>query len=108
MAQLLVLKVTHLILFFSVGGLVYGNSFGQGLQYHEWISFMSDNEFCFRACVGAGATKLCNHVYDLMGCHWVCFSNTPQCDIFLSTQHIQNIPANYEPKQFENCDGEVA
>jgi hypothetical protein len=34
-----------------VGGLVFGNSFGQALQYHEWTTFISDTEFCFRACV---------------------------------------------------------
>ncbi|KIM37844.1 carbohydrate-binding module family 13 protein [Hebeloma cylindrosporum] len=72
-----------------IGGLVYGNSFGPGLQYHEWTSFISDKEFCFRACVGARATSLCNHIYDLMGCYW-------------------NIPANYDAKQFEDCDGEPA
>jgi len=64
----LLMKLTLFSLFFSssfaVGGLVYGNSFGQGLQYHEWTSFISDNEFCFRACVGARVTSLCNHIYD--------------------------------------------
>ncbi|KAJ7583641.1 carbohydrate-binding module family 13 protein [Mycena floridula] len=35
-----------------IGGLVYGNTFGDSLQYHEWSSFISDNEFCFKACVG--------------------------------------------------------
>lgn len=34
-----------------IGGLVFGNSFGNELQYHEWTSFISDGEFCFRACV---------------------------------------------------------
>ena len=29
----------------------FGNSFGNQLQYHEWTSFISYNEFCFRACV---------------------------------------------------------
>jgi hypothetical protein len=35
----------------AVGGLVFGNSFGQEFQYHEWTSFISDTQFCFRACV---------------------------------------------------------
>ncbi|KAM6503982.1 carbohydrate-binding module family 13 protein [Amanita muscaria] len=70
-----------------VGGLVYGNSFGTALQYHEWTSFISDTQFCFRACVGASATSLCNHIYDEMGCDW-------------------NMPANYDPGVFENCDGD--
>ncbi|KAF8629590.1 hypothetical protein AX15_003336 [Amanita polypyramis BW_CC] len=70
-----------------VGGLVYGNSFGPSQQYHEWTNFISDSQFCFRACVGARATELCNHIYDEMGCEW-------------------NIPANYAPGVFENCDGD--
>jgi len=69
-----------------IGGLLYGDSFGPGRQYHEWTNFMSDKEFCFRACVGPNAAKYCNHIYDLMGCYW-------------------NMPANYEPG-FENCDGD--
>ncbi|KAF8636151.1 hypothetical protein AX17_003754 [Amanita inopinata Kibby_2008] len=69
-----------------VGGLVYGNSFGPAQQYHEWTSFISDTEFCFRACVGPQATVLCNHIYDVMGCYW-------------------NMPANYDAGVFENCDG---
>ncbi|KAG5342349.1 hypothetical protein C0989_002822 [Termitomyces sp. Mn162] len=52
------------------GGLVYGNTFGPGVQYHEWTSFISDTQFCFRACVGADATVNCNHIYDVMGCEW--------------------------------------
>ncbi|KAF7773122.1 CAZyme family CBM13 [Agaricus bisporus var. burnettii] len=68
-----------------IGGLVYGNSFGQGQQFHEWTNFMSDHEFCFRACRGPKAMELCNHVFDEMGCYW-------------------NMPANYDPG-FENCEG---
>ncbi len=34
-----------------VGGEVFGNSFSNGQQYREWTNFMSDSEFCFRACV---------------------------------------------------------
>jgi hypothetical protein len=71
-----------------IGGLVYGNSFGANLQYHDWTSFISDNEFCIRACVGAEATSLCNHIYDLQGCQW-------------------NIPANYDADVFEDCDGDL-
>jgi hypothetical protein len=70
-----------------IGGLLYGNTFGPALQYHEWTSFISDSEFCFRACVGPKATQLCNHIYDLMGCYW-------------------NMPANYDAGTFENCDGD--
>ena len=75
---------------FIVGGLVYGNSFGPGLQYHEWTSFISDDEFCFRACVGARATSLCNHIYDLMGCYWVRFFNTLP-EVFVLLTHTLRI-----------------
>ncbi|KAF8903752.1 hypothetical protein CPB84DRAFT_727292 [Gymnopilus junonius] len=69
-----------------IGGLVYGNSFGSGLQYHDWTEFISDTEFCIRACVGPHATSLCNHIYDVMGCYW-------------------NIPASYSSGVFEDCLG---
>ncbi|KAJ6543622.1 carbohydrate-binding module family 13 protein [Mycena vulgaris] len=70
-----------------IGGLVFGNSFGTGLQYHEWTSFISDTEFCFRACVGPNAARNCQHIYDVMGCFW-------------------NMPANYDAGKFENCDAD--
>lgn len=70
-----------------VGGLVYGSTFGANLQYHEWTSFISDNEFCFRACVGANAAQNCQHIYDVMGCYW-------------------NMPANYDAGKFESCDAD--
>jgi hypothetical protein len=47
-----------------VGGLVFGNTFGHNQQYHEWTSFISDSEFCFRACVGPNAHINCQHIYD--------------------------------------------
>ncbi|KAJ1303439.1 hypothetical protein OPQ81_011630 [Rhizoctonia solani] len=72
-----------------IGGLVYGNSFGKALQYHEWTSFMSATEFCFRACTGPDAAKNCQHIYDVMGCRW-------------------NMPANYDPGTFESCDADNA
>jgi hypothetical protein len=71
-----------------VGGLVYGTTFsgnGELQQYHEWTSFMSDSEFCFRACTGGPqARELCQHIYDVMGCFW-------------------NMPANYDSGTFESC-----
>jgi len=70
-----------------IGGLVYGSTFGPNLQYHEWTSFISYNEFCFRACVGANAARNCQHIYDVMGCYW-------------------NMPANYDAGVFENCHGD--
>jgi len=70
-----------------IGGLVYGNTFGTALQYHEWTSFISDTEFCFRACIGPNAAKLCNHIYDVLGCFW-------------------NMPANYDANVYESCLGD--
>jgi hypothetical protein len=70
-----------------IGGLVYGNTFGTNLQYHEWTSFISDTEFCFRACIGKNAARNCNHIYDLLGCFW-------------------NMPANYNAGTYESCQGD--
>ena len=41
------------------------------MQYHEWTEFISDDEFCIRACIGPRSKQLCNHIYDIMGCWWV-------------------------------------
>ncbi|KAG8766436.1 hypothetical protein FRC16_007662, partial [Serendipita sp. 398] len=69
-----------------IGGLIYGNAFGNGQQFHEWTQFISYNEFCIRACVGPNAPVNCNHIYDEMGCYW-------------------NMPANYNTGVFESCQG---
>ncbi|KAG8945550.1 hypothetical protein FRC04_000684 [Tulasnella sp. 424] len=73
-----------------IGGLVFGNSFGgKYIQFQEWTSFMSDTEFCFRACKpGANAAALCQHIYDVMGCGW-------------------NMPGNYDSGYFESCLGDT-
>jgi len=71
-----------------IGGLIYGNVFGLGQQFHEWTNFMSANEFCIRACIGSNAPTNCQHIYDVMGCNW-------------------NMPANYDIGVFESCDGDV-
>jgi len=70
-----------------IGGLVFGNTFGANLQYHEWTNFISDSLFCMRACIGPNARQNCQHIYDEMGCDW-------------------NIPANYDPGVFESCPGD--
>ncbi|KDQ24799.1 carbohydrate-binding module family 13 protein [Pleurotus ostreatus PC15] len=70
-----------------IGGLVFGNTFGAARQYHEWTSFISDTEFCFRACIGPNAARNCQHIYDVMGCFW-------------------NMPANYDAGTFESCDAD--
>ncbi|EAU85085.2 macrofage activating glycoprotein [Coprinopsis cinerea okayama7 len=72
-----------------IGGLLFGNTFGSGLQYHEWTQFISYREFCIRACIGPRSKQLCNHIYDIMGCWW-------------------NIPANYSPGVYEECQGDPA
>ncbi|KAJ7589842.1 carbohydrate-binding module family 13 protein [Mycena floridula] len=70
-----------------IGGLVYGNTFGDSLQYHEWSSFISDREFCFKACVGPDAKKNCPTRYDRLGCYF-------------------SIPGKYKKNVFEDCDGD--
>ncbi|KAI0078570.1 hypothetical protein K474DRAFT_882344 [Panus rudis PR-1116 ss-1] len=68
-----------------IGGLVFSSAFGQLQQIHEWTNFMSDSEFCIRACKdGPKAPALCQHIYDVMGCHW-------------------NMPGNYNAGTFEKC-----
>lgn len=54
-----------------IGGLVFSSAFGQLEQILEWTNFMSDSQFCFRACKpGPRAAALCQHIYDVMGCEW--------------------------------------
>ncbi|GAA5888123.1 hypothetical protein JCM5296_005442 [Sporobolomyces johnsonii] len=66
-----------------IGGLVFSN----GQQIHEWTSFISDSEFCFRVCPDADDAWLwCQHIYDLQGCQW-------------------NEPGNYGDG-FDTCDGD--
>ncbi|UZJ56309.1 hypothetical protein CBS101457_005629 [Exobasidium rhododendri] len=74
-----------------IGGLVFSNAFDDKYrQIHEWMMFVSDTEFCFRACKGRGVKfqNLCQHIYDTMGCEWV-------------------MPGNYLTG-FDSCEGEVA
>lgn len=67
-----------------IGGLVFGNTFGANRQYAEWTAFMSDKQFCMRACTGPNARENCQHIYDEMGCEW-------------------NMPASYSSGKFESC-----
>ncbi|CAO1618279.1 unnamed protein product [Sympodiomycopsis kandeliae] len=63
---------------------------GKWQQAHEWMNFMSDKEFCIRACYdGNLATTLCRHVYDTLGCSW-------------------NMPGNYTPGVYQVCHTENA
>lgn len=52
------------------GGLVFTNAFTGGFeQTHEWTSFMSGRDFCFRACRdGPNAAGYCEHIYDVLSC----------------------------------------
>lgn len=71
-----------------IGGLVFSSAFGQLQEIFEWTNFISDTQFCFRACKpGPMAPTWCQHIYDVMGCNW-------------------NMPANYNPGVFENCQGD--
>ncbi|KAF9010109.1 hypothetical protein BDQ17DRAFT_1347562 [Cyathus striatus] len=70
-----------------IGGLVFSTAFGQLEQIFEWTNFVSDSQFCIRACKpGPQAPAFCQHIYDEMGCEW-------------------NMPANYDPG-FESCKGD--
>lgn len=72
-----------------VGGLVFTNSRGNWERLSEWSSFVSYDQFCFRACFGESeqSRAYCQHIYDEMGCEW-------------------NEPANYDGGVWEECDGE--
>ncbi|KAG5732230.1 hypothetical protein E4T56_gene11495 [Termitomyces sp. T112] len=71
-----------------IGGLVFSSAFGQLEQIFEWTNFVSDSQFCFRACKPAPmAPTWCQHIYDTMGCNW-------------------NMPANYDAGVFEQCMGD--
>ncbi|KAK0237887.1 hypothetical protein EDD85DRAFT_832227 [Armillaria nabsnona] len=72
-----------------IGGLVFSKAFGNLEQIFEWTNFMSDQQFCFRACNPAGnqAPTYCQHIYDEMGCEW-------------------NMPASYNAGVFESCQGD--
>ncbi|GAA5875705.1 hypothetical protein JCM8547_007045 [Rhodosporidiobolus lusitaniae] len=67
-----------------IGSLVYAN----GVQAVEWMSFISDTEYCFRVCNqdDPDAWLWCQHVYDTMGCAWV-------------------EPGDYD-SGFDSCDGD--
>ncbi|KAI0316225.1 hypothetical protein OF83DRAFT_1196582 [Amylostereum chailletii] len=73
-----------------IGGLVFSSAFGGSVQQlHEWTNFMSDSEFCFRGCKdGKNAPRLCQHIYDVMGCQW-------------------NMPGDYDSGSFDVCKGDT-
>ncbi|KAK7442995.1 hypothetical protein VKT23_015942 [Stygiomarasmius scandens] len=72
-----------------VGGLVFSDAYGELQQMFEWTNFVSDTEFCFRACKPGSdmAPTWCQHIYDEMGCEW-------------------NMPASYDAGVFEQCAGD--
>ncbi|GAA5987022.1 hypothetical protein JCM5350_002818 [Sporobolomyces pararoseus] len=67
-----------------IGGLLLSNIGGKTFQFKEWTQFISDDEFCIRACYdGPDSWKWC--IYDVMGCYW-------------------NIPGNYDSGSFDQCN----
>jgi len=94
-----------------VGGMVYGNTFHQGMQYHAWTSFISDSMFCIRACHGFRTSELYNNIYDEMGCEWVRSSLTHSLFSFVYTrsfsppQNIKNrtCPATTNPVSLKSA-----
>jgi len=102
MSLYILLHENELIDFYSffcvcvVGGLVYGNTFHQGMQYHAWTSFIFDSMFCIRACHGFRASELYNNIYDEMGCEWVHFSLTHSLFSFVYTR-------SFSPPQNRTC-----
>ncbi|KAF9225864.1 hypothetical protein BS17DRAFT_699963 [Gyrodon lividus] len=74
----------------QVSGLVFSSAFGQLEQIHEWTSFVSYNQFCFRACKPSATTStMCQYIDGVVGCEW-------------------NMPGNYDVGVFENCLGDSA
>ena len=76
-----------------VGGIAWTRAFtGEYEQVHEWMNFMTSDEFCIRLCRDddPNAAQLCEHIYDVMGCFWVMPSES-----------------GYEDG-FESCEGDVA
>ncbi|CAO1637155.1 unnamed protein product [Parajaminaea phylloscopi] len=72
-----------------VGGLVYTRAYtGKFQRVNEWQHFISDREFCFRACNPKASyqKEWCPHIYDVMGCYW-------------------NEPGNYNSGSWDQCDG---
>lgn len=68
-----------------IGGIVIANINRQNIQIKEWTQFISDNEFCIRACLpGKDAARYCEHIYDTMGCYW-------------------NLPGSYAKGSFDTC-----
>jgi len=79
-----------------LGGLMFSNGFPASggdktkyVQAIEWHNFMGGNQFCFKICDPAGpnAAKLCDHIYDRIGCAY-------------------NAPAAYVDGVFESCKGD--
>ncbi|KAI0291096.1 hypothetical protein BC826DRAFT_955865 [Russula brevipes] len=73
-----------------IGAIVFSSAFtGQLAQLHEWTNFMGSKLFCFRGCRDSqNAPRLCQHIYDEMGCNW-------------------NMPGDYDTG-FDQCSGDDA
>lgn len=85
-----------------VGGLVFHCTKGKCIQMHEWAMFMSDTEFCFRACYdGDRATSLCRHTYDTLGCRFNMPANYP--DVSKSNDSTRWLPEQATPATLCAC-----
>lgn len=70
-----------------LGGLMYSSAFNTGgaagnstyTQVIEWSYFVGSGIFCYKACDPAGpnAAKLCEHIYDRIGCTYNAPANYP-------------------------------
>ncbi|WFD05419.1 hypothetical protein MVES1_000749 [Malassezia vespertilionis] len=71
-----------------IGGLVFSTAFGRGFeQVHEWMSFMDDKTYCFRACMDSDlAYEYCKNTYDELGCNFNMPTGPDQPDVFESCE----------------------
>ncbi|KAH9481016.1 hypothetical protein JR316_0005534 [Psilocybe cubensis] len=73
-----------------IGGLLFTSAWtGSYVQAVEWHNFNGNDMFCLKACDPRGprAARLCEHIYDVMGCGF-------------------NAPSNAKLGVFESCESE--
>ncbi|PWN22895.1 hypothetical protein BCV69DRAFT_100460 [Microstroma glucosiphilum] len=72
------------------GNLVFSCSDKKCTQRHRWMLFLSDKQYCLRACEdGPNSEAMCRHTYDRLGCEW-------------------NMPGDYIEGHFQNCESDDA
>lgn len=71
---------------------------------------MAYDEFCIRVCKDGNTAKakaLCQHVYDVMGNHYVHRMARRYCTLTSSSVGCAwNMPGDYGAGVFEHCEGE--